>query len=102
MFSDVAQYFAPDYELDVRPSNMDNANSPEYLEKIRNQVIDNIRRTGAPSVQLTDVPRNPLMDGMDDEADRAADDEDEDMNPDVRSTQRRWDKAVARDDEFEE
>lgn len=48
----VSQYFAPDFELDVRPSNMDNANSPEYLEKIKNQVIENLRRTSfAPSVQ---------------------------------------------------
>ena len=81
------QYFAPDYELDVRPSNMENANSPDYLEKIKLQVIENLKRTSAvPSVQATDVPRNPLIDGMDSDAEEAADDEDQDANPDVRYT----------------
>lgn len=81
---------------------MDNANSPEYLEKIKNQVIENLRRTGAPSVQMTSVPRDPLMPDMDDAASDAADDEDEDEHKDERYTQRRWDKATARDDEFED
>ena len=58
-FTDYYEYYAPDFELDVRPSNMDNANSPEYLEKIKHQVLENLRRTtqAAPSVQMQDVPR---------------------------------------------
>ena len=93
------QYYAPDYELAVRPSNMDNANSPEYLEKIRIQVIENLKRTTfAPSVQMTDVPRDP--EGMDDEADALLDDLDEDENKDTRYTKRRWDKYVEKDGEL--
>ena len=89
------QYFAPDYELDVRPSNMDNANTKEYLEKIRTQVVENLKRTSfAPSVQMTDVPREPLVGGMDDEADAILDDLDEDENKDKRMTARRFDRYV--------
>lgn len=78
---------------------MDNANSPEYLEKIRIQVIENLKRTTfAPSVQMTDVPRDP--EGMDDEADALLDDLDEDENKDTRYTKRRWDKYVEKDGEL--
>ena len=80
---------------------MDNANSPEYLEKIKNQVIENLRRTAhAPSVQMTDVPRDP--EGLDDEADAILDDLDEDENKDHRYTKRRWDKYVEKDGELSE
>ncbi|KAK8251123.1 histone deacetylase RpdA/Rpd3 [Phyllosticta capitalensis] len=102
-FNDYYEYFGPDYQLDVRPSNMDNANSPEYLDKIRSQVIENIKRTAfAPSVQMTDVPRSPLMPGMDDEAEDEMNDLDEDENPDVRYTQHRWDKRVEKEGELSE
>ncbi|KAI9816719.1 MAG: histone deacetylase [Thelocarpon impressellum] len=99
--ADDVQYFGPDYELDVRSSNMDNANSREYLEKIKTQVIENLKRTAfAPSVQMTDVPRDP--EGMDDEADAILDDLDEDENKDTRYTKRRWDKYVEKDGELSE
>lgn len=102
-YNDYYDYFAPDFELDVRPSNMDNANSPEYLEKIRSQVIENLKRTAfAPSVQMTDVPRNSLGPGMDDDADDAMDDLDVDQNPDVRYSQRDWDKYISKDGELSE
>lgn len=95
------KYFAPDYELDVRSSNMDNANSPEYLAKIRQSVIENLSRTKfAPSVQMQDIP--PDLEGMDDEADAELDDMDEDENKDVRHTQRRWDKSIENDGELSE
>ncbi|MCJ1463093.1 histone deacetylase [Pseudocyphellaria aurata] len=91
-------YYAPDYELDVRPSNMDNANSQEYLEKIKVQVIENLKRTTfAPSVQMTDVPRDP-----DEDPDSMLDDLDEDDHKDQRYTKRRWDKYVEKDGELSE
>ncbi|KAF5023123.1 hypothetical protein F66182_4818 [Fusarium sp. NRRL 66182] len=95
------QYYAPDFELNVRSSNMDNSNSREYLEKITSAVIDNLRQTGpAPSVQMQDVPRKPFG-GMTDEEEAELDDLDEDENPDVRMTEHRWDKHVENDAEFE-
>ncbi|KAJ5287691.1 hypothetical protein N7478_003377 [Penicillium angulare] len=102
-YNDYYEYFAPDYELDVRPSNMDNANTKDYLDKIRSQVVENLKRTAfAPSVQMTDVPRNPLVDGMDDEADDIMDDLDEDENKDKRFTQRRFDQYVEKAGELSE
>jgi histone deacetylase 1/2 len=74
---------------------MDNANTREYLDKIRNQVVENLKRTAfAPSVQMTDVPRDPLVEGLDDEADAIMDDLDEDENKDKRFTKRRFDQYI--------
>ncbi|KAF2767847.1 hypothetical protein EJ03DRAFT_275395 [Teratosphaeria nubilosa] len=103
-FTDYYEYYSPDFELDVRPSNMDNANSPEYLERIKQQVHENLRRTQAvPSVQMQHTPRNPLgMDeNLDEEEDRL-DDEDADntANKDRRMTQRAWDKKTEHDGEL--
>lgn len=87
--------------MDVRPSNMDNANTREYLDKIRRQVCENLKRTAfAPSVQMTDVPRDPLVGGMDDEADAILDDEDEDENKDKRITKRRFDQYIEKPGEL--
>ncbi|OAA62141.1 histone deacetylase RpdA/Rpd3 [Cordyceps fumosorosea ARSEF 2679] len=100
-FNEYYQYYAPDFELNVRSSNMENSNSREYLEKITAAVIDNLRNTGpAPSVQMQDVPRRPFG-GMTDEEEAELDDLDEDENKDVRMTEHRWDKHVENGAEFE-
>ena len=71
----------------------------DYLQKIKVQVIENLKRTTfAPSVQMTDVPRDP--EGMNDEADAELDDLDEDENADSRYTKRRWDKYIEKDGEL--
>lgn len=78
---------------------MENLNSKEYLEKIRTQVIENLSRTKfAPSVQLTDVPRDP--EGFNEEDGILDDMEEDGEGADRRYTQRRWDQRVARDDEL--
>jgi histone deacetylase 1/2 len=80
---------------------MENANNKEYLDKIKMQVIENLKRTAfAPSVQLTEVPRDP--EGMDDEADALLDDIDEDEGKDTRWTRHRWDKHRVKDGELSE
>jgi histone deacetylase 1/2 len=80
---------------------MENANSYEYLEKIKIAVIENLKKTAhVPSVQMQDVPRQSM--GMSDDQDAELDDRDEDENKDVRMTQRQWEKRVERQDEFEE
>lgn len=101
-YNEYYEYYGPDYELDVRASNMDNANSKDYLEKIKNQVIDNLRKTAhVPSVQMTEIPRTTMLGGTDEDED-ILDDLDEDENKDARNTKRRWDQHVERDDEFED
>ncbi|EAT92003.2 histone deacetylase [Parastagonospora nodorum] len=99
-FNDYYEYFAPDYELDVRPSNMENANSHDYLHKIKSTVIENIRRTGRPSVEaFTNIP-NALPRMADSDGEDEDDDLDADMNPDVRMTQRQRDEHIERDGEL--
>jgi len=47
-------YFGPDYKLDVRSSNMEDRNSIEYLERIKNVVMEHLREIGGPpSVQMS-------------------------------------------------
>jgi histone deacetylase 1/2 len=100
-FNDYYEYFAPDYELDVRPSNMENANSHDYLHKIKSAVIENIRRTGRPSVEaFTTIPDNPLLRTMDSDAEDEDDDLDADDNRDTRMTQRQRDKQIEHDGEL--
>ncbi|KAK7178848.1 histone deacetylase [Paraphaeosphaeria sporulosa] len=101
-FNDYYEYFAPDYELDVRPSNMENANSTDYLHKIKSSVIDSIRRTGKPSVEaFTNIPDNPpQLAGYDSDAEEEMNDLDADENPDVRSTQRQRDQQIEAEGEL--
>lgn len=89
-YNDYYEYFGPDYKLDVRSSNMENLNTPDYLEKIKTQVFENLSRTlFAPSVQMQEVPRDHDM----------SEDEDE-QDPDDRSTQNYWDRRIVPDNEF--
>lgn len=81
---------------------MDNANSKDYLEKIKIQVIENLKKTAhAPSVQMTDIPRTTIMGGTE-EDEAELDDLDEDENKDTRVTQRQWDSRITNDNEFDE
>ena len=67
-YNDYYEYFGPDFRLHItfgdsswdcdfahyhRPTNMENANTRDYLEKCKSQVIGNLRQIqGAPSVQM--------------------------------------------------
>lgn len=102
-FTDYYEYYAPDFELDVRPSNMENANSVEYLERIKAQVYENVRRTAAQAtgVGMADVPRRGLGEGGD-EGDTAEEEEarlvdeevDTEAGKDKRFTERMWEKKT--------
>jgi histone deacetylase 1/2 len=59
-YNDYYEYFGPDYSLSVPASNMDNFNSREYLERMRNLVLENLKAIpAAPSVQMQPIPRDP-------------------------------------------
>src|SRR5690242_12810759 len=82
---------------------MENANSFDYLTKIKNTVIDNIRRTGKPSVEaLSETPRVSLQPGMESDDEDEENDLDADENPDVRVTQRQRDQQIENEAEFYE
>lgn len=105
-YTDYYEYFSPDYLLDVAPSNMANANTPEYLDKIKRVVYENLRHSAAqavPSVQMQDVPREPMGMGetLDERESRLDDEEaDEEQNKDRRHTMRLWDRKTDRSDEL--
>lgn len=77
------QYFGPDYTLDVRPNNMEDLNTRGYLEKLKIQVMENLRQTAfAPSVQGHVEPRIERDEALDDEEGLANDR----LDPDVRAS----------------
>jgi histone deacetylase 1/2 len=108
------EYFGPDYELDVRSSNTEDMNTPEYLERVKNIVLDNLRRLGGPpSVQmsgmdfesyaeeivtlitLSDIPKMPIDEAMDDPQ------QNEDLIPsDTRRHRRLLDSRIQADGEL--
>jgi histone deacetylase 1/2 len=82
---------------------MENANSSDYLHKIKSAVIENIRRTGKPSVEaFQNIPENPLLSRMDSDGEDEDDDLDADENPDVRVTQRQRDQQIEHEGELYE
>jgi histone deacetylase 1/2 len=51
------EYFGPDYNLHVAPSNMENQNNKIVLENMRNKVLENLSKLQhAPSVQFSERP----------------------------------------------
>jgi histone deacetylase 1/2 len=48
------EYFGPDFELDVRSSNMNDLNTREYLDRVKRIVLENLRQIGGPpGIQMT-------------------------------------------------
>ncbi|RCH89276.1 histone deacetylase [Rhizopus stolonifer] len=90
-YNDYYEYFGPDYKLDVRSSNMENMNTPDYLEKIKTQVFENLSRTlFAPSVQMQEVPRDQDM----------SDDDEDEQDADDRFSQNYWDRRIVPENEY--
>jgi len=88
-------YFGPDYKLDVRSSNMEDRNSIEYLERIKNVVMEHLREIGGPpSVQMSDIPRVPMFDDVD------LNETEDTSNPKERPRMQLWDKKTKRDDDL--
>ncbi|KAJ2849767.1 histone deacetylase [Coemansia brasiliensis] len=91
--NDYMDYYAPEYTLDVPAYNVDNSNSFEYLDRIKNQVLQNIKRTSfAPSVQMQDVPRDSDRDNLDEDS----------LDPDERMPEPMRDQHIVPDAEMYE
>lgn len=90
-YNDYFEYFGPDFRLHINPANMDNQNSPEYLEKCKMQLIENLRNTAhAPSTQNIELVDIAAPEELDEEAD----------NPDERHPERLADKLIACEEEL--
>ncbi|KAJ3209418.1 histone deacetylase [Dinochytrium kinnereticum] len=49
--------YGPEYRLDIPPSNMENMNTREYLDKIQCYILESLRHIPhAPSVQYQEIP----------------------------------------------
>ena len=71
-YNDYYEYYGPDYKLHITPSNMENLNLPDNLEKIKAKIFDNLRQiVPAPNVQMhqTAPDAGADDDGADDDAD---------------------------------
>lgn len=75
-YNDYWLYYDPDHKLHFAKQDKENKNSREYLERVKIKVLENLRSlTGAPSVQMQEVPPTYYL------SDRAGE---EAANPDVR------------------
>uniref|UniRef100_A0A8D9BQY6 Histone deacetylase n=1 Tax=Cacopsylla melanoneura TaxID=428564 RepID=A0A8D9BQY6_9HEMI len=93
-YNDYFEYFGPDFKLHISPSNMANQNTPEYLEKIKTRLFENLRMLPhAPGVQVQAIPEDGIRD------DSGAEDEDKE-SPDERNPQSVRDKRIVPDNEF--
>ncbi|KAF8061327.1 HDA9 [Scenedesmus sp. PABB004] len=57
------EYFAPDYSLNVAAHRvMDDCNKKDYVERMRVEVLENLRHLGAaPGVQFAEVPPDAML-----------------------------------------
>jgi histone deacetylase 1/2 len=79
-FNDYFEYFGPDYRLHLPVSNMENLNSPEYLDKTKNQLLEILRGVEpVPGTQIqtgqVDSQTNPRGIEREVDADRVGPDE---------------------------
>lgn len=88
-FNENYEFYGPDFRLHITPSNLENHNSMEDIEKIKAQIFENLRNLPhAPSTPFMDTPRLSPMG-----ANRNDEDTEED-DPDVRIKNRRARHAV--------
>lgn len=76
-FNDYFEYYGPDYSINVPANNMANQNTPEYLNKVHERIIENLRHVQfAPNVQMHGVPADTFTGEADsDGPDGASEDE---------------------------
>jgi len=90
-YNDYLEYFGPDYRLHIVPSNMENQNTREYLERYKQKVVENLRNLpSAPSIPMREAPPSTTFESEDEE----------DEDPDVRLNQRMLDNRVMHDAEL--
>merc|ERR1711931_215322 len=88
-YNDYFEYYGPDFKLHITPSNMTNQNSQQCLDKIKINLLENMRMLPcAPGVQMQDIPEDAITHDSDDE-----DKED----PEKRISQKQKDQKQRRD-----
>ncbi|OCF43072.1 histone deacetylase 1/2 [Kwoniella heveanensis CBS 569] len=89
-YNQYMEYYGPRYKLEVLPNNTDDHNPPEYLEKIKKQVIENLRNLPhAPSAQMRQVPSDPLSKALGLRRDGDASDPEDEVDTRIRALLKR-------------
>ena len=67
-YNDYFEYFGLDFKLHISPSNMTNQNTPEYMEKIKQRLFENLHMLPhAPGVQMQAIPEDAVHEDSGDE-----------------------------------
>ncbi|GJQ68391.1 Rpd3 [Trypoxylus dichotomus] len=83
---------ALDFKLHISPSNMANQNTPEYLEKIKTRLFENLRMLPhAPGVQVQAIPEDAINEDSDNE---------DKVDKDERLPQKDLDKRIVPENEY--
>lgn len=91
-YNDYFEYYGPDFKLHISPSNMANQNTPEYMDKIKTRLFENLRMLPhAPGVQMSAIPEDAVNEESEDE---------DKVNPDQRISIRQTDKRIACEEEY--
>ncbi|KAF5288210.1 hypothetical protein FQA39_LY03978 [Lamprigera yunnana] len=91
-YNDYFEYFKPDFKLHINPSDMTNCNAPEFLNKIKTRLFENLRMLPhAPGVQVQTVSEDALREDSDveDKADK-----------DGKLPHRRFRKGIVSENDF--
>jgi len=89
-YNDYFEYYAPDYELHLKPGSGDNANTEASLEAVRIELLEQLRGLqGAPGVQMQEVPPDFRIVGGD--TDKEDEDEDTSTNNNHNKKRRQGD-----------
>ena len=95
-YNDYFEYFGPDFKLHISPSNMTNQNTPEYMDKIKTRLFENLRMLPhAPGVQMANIPEDGVT--LKEESEAA-----DEADPDKRNPPQLKDKQIEPDNEFED
>jgi len=91
-YNDYLEYYAPDYRLHIEPSNMENQNSPDVLDKNLIQLLEQLRNVYPVSVDRFErPPDHPIAEHEVDP---------DTLNPDVRHHHSELDKKILNDKEL--
>ena len=92
-YNDYYEYYGPDYRLHIPPTQMENLNLPDNLEKLKQKVFDHIKQwQPAPNVQMHHPPADFPMGGSSSHGD--------DSDPDKRVSSAAVDSAQEHAAEF--
>nr|WCZ58768.1 histone deacetylase [Seculamonas ecuadoriensis] len=88
-YNDYFEYYGPEFKLHLTPTNMENLNTSDYLEKHKARLLECLRHLQcAPGVQMHEVPPDTYL----------SEESEDDFDPDIRDPLR--ETRVMRNEEY--